>query len=299
MLTGKTAIITGGNSGIGFETAKGLLQMDTNIILAVRNMEKGEAARAALLNLCPSSQISIIQLDLADLESIRAFAARFKNSYDKLDILINNAGLMAPPYSKTKDGFELQFGSNHLGHFALTGLLLPVLANTPNSRVVTISSRAHSRGSIDFTNLDGSKGYQAKKFYNQSKLANLFFALELDKRLKEHGLETISIACHPGVSATNIFKLGKWEIPAAFKRIANLFLQPPDMGALSTLYAATEPDLTGGEYIGPLGQFQRKGFPALGTPHANAIDQNISRQLWEVSESLTAVIYPFESPLQE
>ena len=299
MLTGKTAIITGGNSGIGFETAKGLLQMGANIILAVRNIEKGEAALAALTNLHPKAQIRVIQLDLADLESIRAFAEEFKNSCDKLDILINNAGLMAPPYAKTKDGFEMQFGSNHLGHFALTGLLLPVLAKTPKSRVVTISSRAHSRGSIDFTNLDGAKGYQAKKFYNQSKLANLYFALELDKRLKEHGLETISIACHPGVSATNIFKLGKREIPAAFKRIANLFLQPPDMGALSTLYAATEPDLRGGEYIGPLGQFQRKGFPALGTPHANATDQNLSRQLWDVSESLTAVTYPFESSLQE
>ena len=294
---GKTAIITGGNSGIGFETAKGLLAMGAKTILAVRNTEKGEAARTALINLYPKAQIDVIHLDLADLESIRDFAEDFNNSYDKLDILINNAGIMAPPYAKTKDGFEMQFGSNHLGHFALTGLLLPVLAKTPGSRVVTISSRAHSRGSIDFDNLDGSMGYQAKKFYNQSKLANLYFALELDKRLKEHELQTISIACHPGVSATNILKLGSWEIPFAFKRIANLFLQPPDMGALSTIYAATEPGLTGGEYIGPLGQFQRKGYPALGTPHANATDQKISRQLWDVSERLTAVTFPFEHPV--
>ena len=273
--------------------------MGARIILAVRNSEKGNAARALLAELHPRAQIDVMQLDLADLQSVRTFADKFQSSFDQLDMLINNAGIMAPPYAKTKDGFEMQFGSNHLGHFALTGLLLPVLAKTPKSRVVTISSRAHSRGSIDFTNLDGSNGYQAKKFYNQSKLANLYFALELDKRLKEHGLETISIACHPGVSATNIFKLGTWEIPAAFKRIANLFLQPPDMGALSTLYAAAEPDLTGGEYIGPLGQFQRKGFPALGTPHSNATDQNVSRQLWTVSESLTAITYPFESSLQE
>jgi len=299
LLKGKTAIITGGNSGIGFETANGLLAMGAEIILAVRNPEKGTIARDALASLHPGKHIDVLPLDLADLESIAAFAERFNNSYSKLDILINNAGIMAPPYSKTTDGFEMQFGSNHLGHFALTGRLLPVLAKTPGSRIVTISSRAHSRGSINFDNLDGSKGYQAKKFYNQSKLANLYFALELDKRLKEHGLETISIACHPGVSATNIFKLGRWEIPAAFKRIANLFLQPPDMGALSTLYAAAEPELTGGEYIGPLGQFQRKGFPALGTPHANATDQNISRQLWDVSESLTSVTYPFESSLLE
>lgn len=295
MLTGKTAIITGGNSGIGLETAKGLLSMGARIILAVRNTEKGNAARARLAELHPMAQIDVMQLDLADLQSVRAFADKFNCSFGQLDILINNAGIMAPPYAKTKDGFEMQFGSNHLGHFTLTGLLLPLLAKTPGSRIVTISSRAHSRGSIDFDNLDGSKGYQAKKFYNQSKLANLYFALELDKRLKAHGFQTISIACHPGVSATNILKLGTREIPPAFKRIANLFLQSPDMGALSTIYAATEPNLTGSEYIGPLGQFQRKGYPALGIPHANATDQEISRRLWNVSEKLTAVTYPFNS----
>lgn len=294
MLTGNTVIITGGNSGIGLETAKGLLAMGARIILAVRNTEKGNAARALLAELHPRAQIDVMQLDLADLQSVRTFADKFQSSFDQLDILINNAGIMAPPYAKTKDGFEMQFGSNHLGHFALTGLLLPLLANTPGSRIVTISSRAHSRGSIDFDNLDGAKGYHAKKFYNQSKLANLYFALELDKRLKAHGFPTISIACHPGVSATNILKLGTREIPSALKRIANLFLQPPGMGALSTIYAATEPNLTGGEYIGPLGQFQRKGYPALGTPHANATDQEISRRLWDVSEKLTQVSYPFD-----
>ncbi|MDQ0428670.1 NAD(P)-dependent dehydrogenase (short-subunit alcohol dehydrogenase family) [Planomicrobium stackebrandtii] len=294
MLTGKTAIITGGNSGIGFETAKGLLAIEARVILAVRNTEKGNRARAALMELHPSAQIDVMKLDLADLESIQAFAEEFRNAFDKLDILINNAGIMAPPYSKTRDGFELQFGSNHLGHFALTGLLMPLLANTPGSRVVTVSSRAHSRGSVDFANLDGSKGYQAKKFYNQSKLANLYFAMELDKRLKENGLQTISVACHPGVSATNILKFGQREIPTFFKSIANLFLQPPDMGALATIYAAVDAHLTGGEYIGPVAQFQRRGYPALGTPHANATDQEISLRLWEVSENLTAVSYDFE-----
>lgn len=294
MLTGKTAIITGGNSGIGFETAKGLLILGARVILAVRNIEKGNAARAALLKLQPSAQIGIMKLDLADLETICLFTREFSKSFDKLDLLINNAGIMAPPYAKTKDGFEMQFGSNHLGHFALTGLLLPLLTNTPGSRVVTVSSRAHSRGSIDFANLDGTKGYQAKKVYNQSKLANLYFALELDKRLKKHDLQTISVACHPGVSATNILKFGRWEIPLVFKSIANLFLQPPDMGALATIYAATEPHLTGGEYIGPVTQFQRRGYPALGTPHANAADQEVSNRLWEVSEKLTAVSYNFK-----
>ncbi len=295
MLTGKTAIITGGNSGIGLETAKGLLAMGAKIILAVRNIEKGQMARSALLERHATGQIEIMRLDLADLESIQSFAEKFRNSSDQLDLLINNAGIMAPPYTKTKDGFEMQFGSNHLGHFALTGLLLPVLAKTRNSRVITISSRAHSRGTIDFDNLDGSKGYQAKKFYNQSKLANLYFALELDKRMKEHKLQTISIACHPGVSATNILKLGHWEIPFLFKNIANLFLQPPSMGALSTIYAATDSNLIGGEYIGPLGQFQRKGYPAKGTPHSNATDLEVSRRLWELSEKLTDVDYPFNA----
>lgn len=289
----KMAIITGGNSGIGFETAKGLLEIGTHVTLAVRSTEKGSRARAALLELYPSAQIDVMKLDLADLETVQAFAESVRKSFNKLDILINNAGIMAPPYTKTKDGFELQFGSNHLGHFALTGLLLPLLANTPDSRVITVSSRAHSRGSIDFANLDGASGYQAKKFYNQSKLANLYFAMELDKRLKEHGQQTISVACHPGVSATNIVKLGQREVPAVFKRIANLVLQPPDMGALATLFAALEPGLKGGEYIGPIAQFQRRGYPALGTPHANATDPEISRKLWEVSEKLTGVAYPF------
>lgn len=294
MLTGKTAIITGGNSGIGFETAKGLLALDAQVILAVRNTKKGAQARATLLALYPSAQIDVMKLDLADLETIRKFAEQFNKAFDKLDLLINNAGIMAPPFSKTTDGFELQFGSNHLGHFALTGLLLPLLANTSGSRVVTVSSRAHSRGTIDFDNLDGSKGYQAKKFYNQSKLANLYFALELDKRFKEHGYQTISVACHPGVSATNILKIGSREIPAAVKSAANLFLQPPSRGALSAIYAATTANLTGGEYIGPVAQFQRRGYPALGTPDANATDSEISCKLWDLSEKLTTVVYPFK-----
>ncbi|MGB6408470.1 MAG: oxidoreductase [Planococcus donghaensis] len=293
MLTGKTAIITGGNSGLGFETTKELIVQNAQVILAVRNTEKGNLAREKLLKLHDSAQIIVMSLDLANLESIRSFVEQFKKSFHSLDLLINNAGIMAPPFGKTADGFELQFGSNHLGHFALTALLLPVLEKTPNSRIVTVSSRAHSRGSIDFDNLDGAKGYQAKKFYNQSKLANLYFALELDKRLKEHGFQTISVACHPGVSATNILKLGNREIPAIIKKFANLFLQPPHMGALASVYAATEPGLTGGEYIGPLGQFQRKGYPAIATPHNNAINPEISRKLWRVSEQLTGISFSF------
>ena len=292
-LTGKTTIITGGNSGIGLEAAKFLAQRGARIVLAVRNKEKGKAAHNGISNEYPQADIEVMNLDLADLQNVRSFAEQFKTRFDSLDLLINNAGVMMPPYAKTKDGFELQFGGNHLGHFALTGLLLPLLANTPGSRVVTIASLAHNRGNIDFDNLDGSKGYQAKKFYNQSKLANLLFALELDKRLKQHGLDTISVACHPGISATNIFKLGKRDAPLFIRGIANRFLQPPEMGALMTIYAATEPSLTGGEYIGPDGKGYRKGYPALETPHPVANDEELWRKLWEVSEDLTGVKFDF------
>lgn len=293
LLIGKTVLITGGNSGLGFETAKGLAAMGAQLILAVRNVDKGNTARMRLKKLYPAVQIHVMSLDLASLESIRTFAESVQHTFESLDILINNAGIMAPPYAKTIDGFELQFGSNHLGHFALTALLLPLLLKTPHSRIVTVSSRAHSRGAIDFNNLDGSNGYQAKKFYNQSKLANLYFALELDKRLKKHNLSPISIACHPGVSATNILKLGTREIPTVFKTIANVFLQSPPMGALSTIYAATDRQLTGGEYIGPLGQFQRKGVPAIGTPHRKVFNSEVSRNLWTVSEQLTGIVFDF------
>lgn len=293
-LAGKTAIITGANSGIGLEAAKMLAGRGTRIIMAVRSQEKGEAARSEILRLHPRSLVEVMHLDVADLQSVRFFSEHFRSRFDSLDLLINNAGVMMPPYTKTKDGFELQFGGNHLGHFALAGLLLPLLEGTPGSRIVTIGSLAHNRGSIDFGNLDGSKGYKAKKFYNQSKLANMLFAMELDKRLKAHGYQTISVACHPGVSATNIFKLGKRDAPLLLRKYANRFLQPPEMGALATVYAATMPHLTGGEYIGPDGKGNRKGFPALELPHPSALDRAAAEKLWAVSEKLTGVVFPID-----
>jgi NAD(P)-dependent dehydrogenase (short-subunit alcohol dehydrogenase family) len=295
-LTGKTAIVTGGNSGIGLEAAKVFAQQGAKVILAVRNMEKGQAARNDILNGQPKAHVEVMKLDLADLATVRSFADHFKGQYDSLDLLINNAGVMTPPLSKTKDGFELQFGSNHLGHFALTALLLPLLKKTPESRVVTISSLAHKGAAIDFDNLDGSKGYKAMKFYGQSKLANLLFAMELDKRLKEHDLPTKSFACHPGISATNLFKFGKRDAPRFLKRLANRLLQPPAMGVLPTIYAATEAGLTGGEYIGPDGKGQRKGYPALETPHSSANDEATSKKLWEVSEKMTGLEFDFTHP---
>src|SRR5690606_36135625 len=205
---GKTVIITGANSGIGLEAAKVLAGKGMRLVLAVRNETKGAEARTEILSLHREADVEIRRLDVADLSSVRAFADGILRDFTKLDVLINNAGVMIPPYSKTKDGFEMQFGSNHLGHFALTALLLLLLNKTPHSRIVTIGSLAHNRGAIDFENLDGAKGYKAKKFYNQSKLANMLFALELDRRLKKNGCQTISVVCHPGVSGTNIFKVG-------------------------------------------------------------------------------------------
>lgn len=294
-LTGKTAIITGANSGIGLEAAKMLASFGARIVMAVRSQEKGEAARDKILALSPKAQVEVMHLDVADLQSVRFFSEHVRSRFDSLDLLINNAGVMMPPYTKTKDGFELQFGGNYLGHFALTAHLLPLLEQTSGSRIVTIGSLAHNRGEIDFGNLDGSKGYQAKKFYNQSKLANMLFALELDRRLKNHGYQTISVACHPGVSATNIFKIGKRDAPVFIRNYANRFLQPPEMGALATVYAAAMPHLRGGEYIGPDGKGNRKGFPALELPHPSALDRRTAERLWAVSEKLTGAVFQFDN----
>lgn len=292
-ITGKTSIVTGANSGIGLEAAKVLAQSGARVIMAVRNEEKGNAARNAILKDHKNAAVEVMKLDLADLASVRAFANDFSSKYASLDLLLNNAGVMTPPYAKTKDGFELQFGSNHLGHFALTGLLLPLLKSTANSRVVTVSSIAHRGASILFDNLDGSKGYKPMKFYGQSKLANLLFAKEFEKRLKQHGIQTISLACHPGISATNLFKFGGKEAPKLFKGLMNSVLQPAEMGALPTLYAATEPSLKGGEYIGPSGRGRVRGYPALDTPHFVANNEETAKKLWELSESLTGVEFDF------
>ncbi|WP_139187745.1 oxidoreductase [Bacillus tuaregi] len=293
ILQGKTAIITGANSGIGFEAAKDFARKGARVMMAVRNIEKGNGAREQILQEVPQAMIEVLKIDMADLASIRDFANTVKNHLDSLDLLINNAGVMMPAYAKTRDGFELQFGSNHLGHFALTGQLLPLLKHTADSRVVTVSSLAHKGSKILFNNLDGSMGYKKFQFYGQSKLANLMFARELDKRLKAAGLETKSLACHPGISATNLFKFGKQDAPHFLIGLAGKFLQPADMGALPTIYAATHQTLKGGEYIGPNGKGRRRGYPALDTPHPVANDETVITRLWDVSEKLTGVTYDF------
>lgn len=293
-LTGKIVIITGANSGIGYEAAKALAGQGAQVIMAVRNCEKGNQAIVDLKADNPDTSVQMMPLDLADLKSIRDFAEIYSAQFDSLDILINNAGVMAPPHSKTKDGFELQFGSNHLGHFALTGLLLPLLKKTKGSRVVTVSSIAHRGARIYFNNLDGSKGYRAFKFYGQSKLANLLFSKELDNRLKSNGIEMLSIACHPGVSSTNLFKIGG-KLLKPIMKIANYFFQPASMGALPTIYAATEAGLVGGEYIGPDGKGNRSGYPTIEHPANGVYDEGTMKKLWDLSEQLTGIHFDFSS----
>lgn len=292
-LSNKTVIITGASSGIGLEAAKALANRGAQVIIAVRNSQKGMLAKELILQENSSASVEVMELNLADLSSVRSFAKAIIDGYDRLDILINNAGVMVPPYQLTMDGFELQFGTNHLGHFALTGLLLPLLKKTVDSRIVTLSSLAHRRAHIHFNNLDGSKGYKAMEFYGQSKLANLLFAKELDNRLKEHGLSTISLACHPGISSTNLFKIGKKDPSKMMRSLMNVLFQPAEKGALPTIYAATDKSLKGGEYIGPDGRGNRKGNPALETPAAGIYNLDTMKRLWDVSEKLTGVEFEF------
>ncbi|WP_245629835.1 oxidoreductase [Domibacillus robiginosus] len=287
----KNVIITGANSGIGYEAAKVLAKQGARVVLAVRNEEKGQEAAQNIEKESKEAKVSVMKLDLADLASVKEFADAYKERFDGLDILINNAGVMIPPYQKTKDGFELQFGGNHLGHFALTGHLLPLLKKTPSARVVTLSSIAHRKASIYFDNLDGSKGYKAMKFYRQSKLANLLFARELDNRLKRAQVNAMSIACHPGISATNLFKAGGKRMQPVVNFLLHQFFQTPEMGALPTLYAATEATLKGGEYIGPDGRGNHRGLPALEVPAKGVYNETTMKKLWDVSEELTGVVY--------
>ncbi|MDP3453436.1 MAG: oxidoreductase [Bacteroidales bacterium] len=291
-LKGKIVIITGGASGIGLEAAKVLSSKGAQVIIAVRNIEKGQRALARIKADNPLAEISLMNLDLGNLASVRAFAQEFTQKYSSLDLLINNAGVMIPPYQKTEDGFELQFGTNHLGHFALTGLLMPLLTSTPGSRVVTVSSIASRGAKIYFDNLDGSKGFSTMNFYRQSKFSNLLFGKELDSKLKQSGSNTKSIVCHPGVSATNLFMRGSGkEGGKVMNFLVSLFAQPAHKGALPTLFAATNPQLQGGEYIGPDGIANFRGNPVISSEGDKLFKSDISQKLWQVSEQLTGVSF--------
>ena len=289
---GRTAIVTGANSGLGFVIARELARAGARVIVASRDADRGAKAMGAIKAAHPAANVEVAQLDLASLASVRAFATHFIAGHNQLDLLINNAGIMAAPYRRTADGFELQFGTNHLGHFALTGLLMPAFNQRLGTRIATMSSNLHKGGEIRFDDLQGEQHYSRWGAYGQSKLANLLFALELDRRLKAAGLPMISVAAHPGYSATNLQMSGPPLQERIVMRVANrLFAQPAEMGALPMIYAATYPDLAGGSYVGPDGPREARGYPALVQPSERAKDPATAKRLWEVSEKLTGVKY--------
>jgi NAD(P)-dependent dehydrogenase (short-subunit alcohol dehydrogenase family) len=288
-LTGKTAVITGANSGLGYESAVALAAKGAHVVMACRNPKKAETAKADLLQRVPNASVELAALDLSSLESVRAFVATFKAKHSRLDILMNNAGLMATPRSLTADGFESQFGVNHLAHYALTGLLLESLLAAPGSRVVNVSSQAHTGGKINFDDLNSEKSYSRFGAYAQSKVANILFTRELQKRLDHAGAPVLSVAAHPGVAVTSLFEFGFGPVDAFLKFGAGIVGQSAAMGALPQLYAAVAPDVQGAEYFGPRGGM--KGYPARQTPTRYAQDDGIAARLWEVSERLTGVRY--------
>ena len=284
---GKVVIITGANSGIGFAAACALARAGARVVLACRSRVRGEAAVAKIRDAQTDAEVELAELDLADLDSVRAFAESFLEGHDRLDLLINNAGVMIPPESKTKQGFELQFGVNHLGHFALTGLLLARLRATPGARVVNVSSVAHRMGAMDFDDLNFERrGYSATQAYGQSKLANLLFTFELQRRLEAAGSSALAVAAHPGWTATNL------QQHAWYVRVLNpVFGMSIDKGALPTLRAAVDPGARGGEYFGPGGLLEVSGYPKRAFVAKTAKSREDAARLWEISERLTGVRY--------
>lgn len=289
--SGRTAIVTGANTGVGFATAQILAEHGATVVLACRDLNRGGAAKDRILQAQPKAHIAVVRLDLASLKSIRAAADEIRAEYPRIDLLINNAGVMMPPYRKTEDNFELQFGTNHLGHFAFTGLLLDRLTGTPDSRIVTVASAGHRTGRIDFDDLQWERRhYRRIPSYGQSKLANLLFAYELHHRLADSRSATISLAAHPGGSDTELQRHSP-----AFVRFVNRFLphQSARMGAFPPLYAATAPNVQGAEYYGPDGRGEFTGYPVLVTSNRRSHDRETQRRLWTVSERLTGVTYDF------
>lgn len=299
---GVIAAVTGANSGIGFVAARELARAGATTVLAVRNLDKGSEAAEKIRADVPDADVTVRRLDLADLSSVRGFADELAASHDGLDLLVNNAGVMAIPQRSTADGFEMQLGTNHLGHFALTGLLLGQLRKRGRPRVVTVASSAHHYGRIDFDNLQGERRYRPWAVYCQSKLANLLFTQELRRRAEAAGLPLTAVAAHPGYAATNLQGVGPQmasnrlvgAVGGAIMAIGNtVFAQSEELGALPTLYAATMPDLAGGSYVGPDRMREMWGHPTLVKPSRAARDPETARRLWEISEELTNVRYDF------
>jgi NAD(P)-dependent dehydrogenase (short-subunit alcohol dehydrogenase family) len=304
-LSGLTAVVTGANSGLGFETALALAGAGAHVVLACRDETRGGVALDRIRGAVPAADVRLELLDLADLASVRKFAADFSAAHDGLDILVNNAGVMAIPRRQTSDGFEMQFGTNHLGHFALTGLLFERLLTRPGARpgarVVTVSSEMARIGRIRFDDLQGSRHYGKWAAYGQAKLANQLFTLELDRRAAGHGADLVSVAAHPGFAATNLQAVGpRMRGSGMAERLSDLanavFAQPAAAGALPSLYAATAAGVRGGQYFGPDGLFGMRGHPTPASFVRAARDLDTARRLWEVSEELTGVRFTTLDP---
>ncbi|APU14231.1 MULTISPECIES: oxidoreductase [Actinoalloteichus] len=290
-LTGRTALVTGANSGLGLETATQLARRGALVVLAGRDADRGRAATETVATEATGPVPKWLRLDLADLGSVRAAAEQFHADHSTLDVLVNNAGVMAIPRQLTADGFERQFGTNHLGHFALTGLLLPALSRSRRARVVTVSSRLHSAGRIRFDDLDFTRRYSRMAAYSQSKLANLLFAFELDRRCRASSADLISVAAHPGLAATNLFASAGGLYGLFGRVMVPRFAQSAEAGALPQLRAATAPDVEGGQYFGPHDRGEQSGFPVVVRASEQAYDEAAARRLWAVSEELTDVRY--------
>jgi NAD(P)-dependent dehydrogenase (short-subunit alcohol dehydrogenase family) len=292
---GRTVVVTGANTGIGFETARIFAERAATVILACRDVRKAQDAATRIRAAAPGASVEVERLDLASLASVRDAAARLRAGYPALDLLINNAGVMMPPRRPTEDGFELTFGTNHLGPFALTGLLLDRLLAAPGSRIVTVSSIGHRRGHIAFDDLQAARRYRAAPAYFQSKLANLMFTYELARRLAEAGAPTLAVAAHPGNAYTELPREMSWAARAAMsprlRPVMSWLLQSAEMGAYATVRAAVDPAARGGDYYGPPGRFQFTGFPARVQSSARSHDVDAQRRLWAESERLTGVTY--------
>lgn len=285
--SGRIAIVTGANTGLGFETARTLAERGARVVIAVRDVEKGKLAAGRI-----EGDVAVQPLDLTSLDSVRSAASELRATYPRIDLLINNAGVMYPPRKTTSDGFELQLGTNHLGHFALTGLLLDRLLPVSDSRVVTVSSTGHRiRAAIHFDDLQWEHSYSRTGAYGQSKLANLMFTYELQRRLASHGT-TIAVAAHPGMSNTELVRNAPTLVRVPITWLAPLITQTPEMGALPTLRAATDPTVSGGQYYGPSGRGEVRGYPTLVTSSPESHNQATQQRLWTVSEELTGVAFP-------
>ncbi|WP_338728444.1 oxidoreductase [Haladaptatus sp. DJG-WS-42] len=299
--TGKTVVVTGANSGIGFETARAFAQKGAHVVLACRSVERGQTASDEITAAHPDASLEVLELDLADLSAIHWFADALTARHDRLDVLVNNAGVMHAPYRTTQNGFELQFGVNHLGHFALTGLVLPLLTRTTAARVVTLSSFFQRQGHLNFEDLQSEDAYDRYGAYAQSKLANLLFAVELHRRIDEAGLDVLSVAAHPGWAATNLQSHGVSMDggrvrPLVYRFLNHLVGVSPAQGASYVLYAATAPDVVGGRFYGPSRLFEMRGPPTELSLPAIA-DSAVATRLWAASEALTGIRYDFGVPL--